>query len=99
MTNPRIIGNSLLAMLAVLGSAVASAQGPAIDWVRKLSTPAFESATAVSTDGLGSIYVSGTTRGVLGQSSAGGSDAYLAKYTASGDLTWIRQFGTSSDER
>jgi hypothetical protein len=49
----------------------------------------------VSTDGLGNVYISGSTRGSLDGASAGFIDAYLAKYDAAGNHQWTRQLGTS----
>lgn len=53
---------------------------------------------AVATDNTG-VYIGGTTDGALpGQTSAGHSDAFVRKYSPSGDLMWTRQFGTSEDD-
>jgi hypothetical protein len=50
-------------------------------------------------DSSGNVYVAGSTRGTLPeQTSAGASDAFVAKYDSSGMLAWLRQFGTSGDE-
>ena len=49
----------------------------------------------MATDGRGNIYISGTTDGALGAANAGRDDVFLAKYSAAGDLLWIRQFGTA----
>lgn len=41
------------------------------------------------------VFVAGSTEGALdGQSSLGGSDAFLIRYESDGTLTWILQFGT-----
>ena len=50
------------------------------------------SGVAVAADG--SVYVSGGTDGSLEQANAGGDDAILVKYEASGALAWVRQLGT-----
>jgi hypothetical protein len=43
-----------------------------------------------------SIYIVGITEGILpGQTSLGGNDAFIMKYTTEGDVVWTRQFGTS----
>ena len=45
------------------------------------------------------VYVGGTTDGTLpGQTTAGNSDAFVRKYSPSGDLMWTRQFGTAVDD-
>ena len=46
----------------------------------------------------GGVYLSGWTGGDLAGPSAGGDDAYLAKYDALGDQIWLRQAGTASDD-
>jgi uncharacterized protein (TIGR03437 family) len=52
------------------------------------------SAHAVAVDSTG-VYVVGRTDGTLpGQCRAGGSDAFVRRYTAEGDEVWTRQFGT-----
>jgi uncharacterized protein (TIGR03437 family) len=52
------------------------------------------SAHAVAVDSSG-VYVVGRTDGTLpGQCRAGGSDAFVRRYTAEGDEVWTRQFGT-----
>jgi len=51
---------------------------------------------AVTLDGYGGIYVTGRTDGNLGGTSAGGGDAFLRKYNASGDVIWTKQLGTSA---
>jgi hypothetical protein len=51
---------------------------------------------AVAADGLGNVYIAGTTAGSLGGTNAGLSDAFIRKYDASGSVVWTRQFGTSA---
>ncbi len=67
----------------------------ALLWTRQLGTTSGEHASAVSADGLGNVYVAGSTTGNLGGPNAGGSDAWLARYDAAGTLLWTRQFGTA----
>lgn len=47
----------------------------------------------------GFIYVSGWTTGVVTGVNRGREDAFLAKYTASGDRVWVVQFGTAGNDR
>ncbi len=67
-------------------------------WTTQFGTTNRDLATSVSADGLGNVYVSGLTEGVLGLANAGGEDAFLSKYDSSGSLQWTRQFGTSADD-
>ena len=64
-------------------------------WVRQLGTSAWDESNGVSADGLGNVYISGTTGGSMGGANAGSDDAFLAKYSAAGNLLWVRQLGTS----
>jgi hypothetical protein len=50
----------------------------------------------VTVDAAGNVYIGGFTEGSLGGPSAGKTDAFLAKYDASGNLLWTRQMGTPS---
>jgi hypothetical protein len=62
-------------------------------WTRQFGTIDGETAYGVTTDSTG-IYVAGSTTGSLvGQ--AEGTDGFLRKYDAIGNVIWTRQFGTS----
>jgi hypothetical protein len=50
----------------------------------------------VSADGLGNVYLSGTTSGSLAEPDSGTICAFVAKYDAAGTLLWLRQLGSSS---
>ena len=65
-------------------------------WTRQFGTAASASANAVASDASGG-YVAGGVLGALpGQTSAGGTDAFLLKYDANGTLLWTHQFGTAN---
>jgi hypothetical protein len=64
-------------------------------WVRQFGTTADDGSGGVSTDGLGNVYIAGSTSGSLGGPFAGNTDAFIAKYDATGSLQWIRQTGTA----
>jgi hypothetical protein len=66
-----------------------------LQWTRQLGSPVGERSYGVSADGLGNIYIAGTTEGSLGGPSAGAHDAFVAKYDSAGDLKWTRQLGTA----
>jgi hypothetical protein len=69
-------------------------------WLRQLGTSESDSVSGVSVDGGGDIYVVGRTAGTFdGQRNAGGDDAFLVKYDRSGTQQWLRQLGTSRDDR
>jgi hypothetical protein len=56
--------------------------------------PLLDRTSGVAVDAEGNVYVSGATTGDLAQPNAGGDDAILIKYEASGRLAWVRQLGT-----
>ena len=67
-------------------------------WIRQIGTSSRDKSSAVSADGLGNAYISGSTSGDLGGPNAGESDVFISKYDASGTLAWTRQLGTSASE-
>jgi hypothetical protein len=82
-------------MIAALAS-VATAQNQV--WIRQFGTNSDDYMYAAAPDGWGGVYVSGSTRGSLGGPSAGGADAWLARYDSAGNQSWIRQFGTNTPD-
>lgn len=65
-------------------------------WVETIAAPGTNLAAGVAVDSGGNVYITGDTIGDLpGQTSLGGSDAFLAKYSASGVRQWVKQFGTA----
>ncbi len=74
------------AFLVTLLCCTASTQGETLEWIQQLGTSESDYAYGVSADGLGNLYIAGTTQGSLAGVNAGGSDAFLSKYTASGTL-------------
>ena len=71
----------LVALLSFTLCSVSSARAETLDWIRQLGTSDWEFSEAVSADGLGSVYISGSTRGDLGGTNAGDVDAFVAKFT------------------
>ncbi len=68
-------------------------------WTRLSGTASGDESgwSAVAVDGSGNIYVTGFTAGNLdGETNAGGSDAVLIKYDASGTRQWTKLLGTAS---
>lgn len=64
-------------------------------WIRQFGTTGNDQARGVWADPSG-IYVVGFVDGALpGQSSSGGTDAFLRKYDSNGGEVWTRQFGTA----
>ena len=75
-----------------------SAEGNLL-WTQQLGTSALDVASGVAADAAGSAFITGYTKGSLGGPNAGGNDAFLAKYSAAGNLLWTQQLGTSEGDR
>lgn len=69
-------------------------------WTRLLgasTTYEFTEARNIVTDANGNIYIAGSTEGSLpGNTLAGYSDAFVAKYAADGTRLWVKQFGVAN---
>ncbi len=71
-------------------------------WIRGGWTPQFGSIYAVDTDAEGNVYVGGgfsdqTIIGVTEYAVSGINDAFLAKYTANGELQWLKTIGANQE--
>lgn len=60
----------------------------------QFGTEAADFAHGIEVDQRGNFYVSGRTRGDLGEENQGATDIFLARYNRQGNQQWIRQFGT-----
>lgn len=67
-------------------------------WAQQYGTEGTESARDVAVTADGAVYVVGQTSGDLGGPNYGDLDAYLARFSADGELEWARQFGTPAEE-
>ena len=65
-------------------------------WLRQIGTSEWDTAKAAAQDAHGGLYITGWTGGSLGGPNAGpgSSDAWIARYSASGDQLWVCQLGT-----
>ncbi len=68
-------------------------------WSQQIGTSGWDESRSVAVDGSGNAYISGWTDGSLGGTNAGGHDAFLVKFDASGNELWSQQIGTSSEDR
>ncbi len=70
-------------------------------WLRQFGTTGADYARSVAVDATGNVFVGGDTNGTLAGnvSSGGDGDAFLAKFDASGDLVWLRQFGSAAADK
>ncbi len=68
-------------------------------WTRQFGSNDTEEASGIAVDNAGNSYVAGVTQGALpGQTSSGGSDAFVRKYDTAGNEVWTRQFGSSTSD-
>lgn len=71
----------------------------AVVWTRQFGSTERDTPKGVTLDDAGNVYVVGQTFGAFpNQTSAGGWDAFLRKYTPAGDEVWTRQFGGGGGE-
>lgn len=70
------------------------------NWVQQIPTINANQANAVTVDPQGNVYIGGSTAGVIGsgQSSSGGTNAYLAELNSSGQIVSENQFGPSGKD-
>lgn len=68
-------------------------------WSQQFGDPnTFQAPGGIAVDGSG-VYVYGSTRGTIpGQTSSGGEDNFIRKYTTAGVELWTHQFGTSAND-
>jgi hypothetical protein len=68
-------------------------------WTKQLGTSGDEQGKAVAvTDN--AVYVAGSTTAAFPTFiTAGGPDAFVARYSLSGDLMWVRQFGSNNADQ
>lgn len=68
-------------------------------WSTQYGSNEMDQAISVAVDHLGHFFVAGVTEGVLGSTSGGSGDAFLAKYDSSGNRVFTRQYGGTLNER
>ena len=67
-------------------------------WTTQFGTSLTERVDGLSPDGSGGVVASIATEGDLGGPNAGAFDACVARFDASGNQLWIRQFGTNDTD-
>ncbi|NSW46568.1 MAG: SBBP repeat-containing protein [Bacteroidales bacterium] len=73
-------------------------------WAKQMGGPNTESGNSIAVDSYGNVYTTGyfkgtvdfdTGPGVFNLTSAGYEDIYISKLDISGNLVWVKQFGSS----
>jgi len=69
-----------------------------VAWKAQIGTPYRDRSYSVAADASGYAYIVGTTAGDLGQTNAGGYDAFLSRFDSGGSEIWTSLIGTSGYE-
>jgi len=67
-------------------------------WLQQFGSDQADTVVDVSVDEDGNSTICGYTDSVIGQEFFGVRDAFIGKFTSSGEMSWIYQFGTSSTD-
>ncbi|MEZ5424758.1 MAG: SBBP repeat-containing protein [Pyrinomonadaceae bacterium] len=70
-------------------------------WIRQLGGNGEDVVAEVAVDGAGNIFIGGSTNDVLpgdGNSHAGNTDYWIAKYNTAGNRQWLKQGGTTGQD-
>lgn len=70
-----------------------------VQWIRQWGSSSFDSPTALTTDSLGFVYMTGYSSGAMdGNVNAGSNDLFLVKYGPDGTKLWTKMMGTSKGD-
>lgn len=72
-------------------------------WSKRFGDASSQSANAVAVDSMGGIYIAGAASGSVNfgdgvRTSAGSTDAFLAKFDADGNILWSKLFGDTAPQ-
>ena len=65
-------------------------------WTRQFGSDGDENILWSAIDNSGSVYITGSTTGVLAEKNYGKEDVFIVKYDPLGDMEWKKQIGTDS---
>lgn len=74
-----------------------SSEGKKI-WTRQFGTDSTDIGKGIYSDKKGNIFITGSTKGKLGNSSYGKTDGFITKLDSNGNLIFSYQFGTEADD-
>jgi hypothetical protein len=69
-----------------------------ITWTRQIGSSGDEDTQWSAIDQDGNIYITGSTTGVLKDKNYGNEDVFVVKYDSSGQMKWVKQYGTDSTD-
>jgi len=99
MNITRRLSRLVVALVTLLTVAASTTWAQTLEWVRPVGTGNADNLRAVAVDDVANVYVGGSTSGTFaGESSADGADAFVARFDVSGNMLWVRQFGTSGSD-
>ncbi len=64
-------------------------------WTIQIGSTEWDRSQSVAVDAAGNAYISGSTKGDLGGTNAGGQDTFLAKFDPDGNELWTTQIGST----
>ncbi|MBO3457139.1 SBBP repeat-containing protein [Aetokthonos hydrillicola Thurmond2011] len=67
-------------------------------WTKQLGTNTDDYSGGIAVDSTGNAYITGFTKGSLGETNLGSYDAWIGKYDSNGQLLWKEQLGTVADD-
>lgn len=67
-------------------------------WTKQFGTGEDDNISWVTLDPLGNVYVTGCTKGVVGEKNFGKEDILVAKLDTNGNILWQRQYGSDSTD-
>lgn len=94
----------IVLFLCVISTLSTNAQLPGLEWVKNIqgSTTTYSQGNAIAVDSLGNVYTTGSFDGtvdfdpstaVYNLTSSGFEDIFIAKFSPSGNLLWVKQIG------
>ena len=69
-----------------------------IIWTKQFGTPEDDKISWLAIDKIGNAYVTGYTKGVLGEKNFGKEDIIVVKLNTDGNIEWQKQYGTDSTD-